>query len=76
MMSVATILNVIDYVAEATEQGLTRDQIMSNVLLILDQKFEQSILRGIADKKLGRLYGVPKKVDPIEFLHALAKKSD
>ena len=75
-ISVATLLNVIDYIAEATKQGLSRDQILTNVFLILDQEFEQSIMQGIADKKSGRLYRVPEKVDPIEFLQALASKAD
>ncbi len=75
-ISVATLLNVIDYVAEATKQGLSRDQILTNVFIILDQEFEQSIIQGIADKKSGRVYKAPDKIDPVKFLQALASKAD
>lgn len=73
-ITVATLLNMIDYVSEANKQGLSREQILANVFLILDHEFEQSIIRGITDKKSGRVYKVPEKIDPIEFLHALASK--
>ncbi len=73
MLSISGIKRVIDYASEATKQGLSRDQIMANGLIMLDQEFEQSVIRGIADKKSGRLYRVPESVDPIEFLHALAQ---
>ena len=74
-ITVATLLNMIDYVSEANKQDLSREQILANVFLILDQEFEQSIIRGIADKKSGRVYRVPDKIDPIEFLHSLTGKA-
>jgi hypothetical protein len=41
---------------------------------MLDREFEQSIVRGMADLKEGRLSRVPRDEDPAEFLRKLAAK--
>jgi hypothetical protein len=74
-ISTSTLLEVIDYVARASKQGQSRDQILTNVFLILDREFEQSIIRGIEDLKKRRFRTVPKGVDPINFLRNISRKA-
>jgi hypothetical protein len=74
-ISASTLLEVIDYVSKASSEGQPKDQILTNVFLMLDREFEQSILRGIEDMKRGRYRAVPSREDPIEFLRKLAEKA-
>lgn len=74
-ISAATLLEVIDYVSRASKEGQPKDQILTNVFLMLDREFEQSILRGMQDVKKGRYRRVPSGEDPIEFLRRLAEKA-
>ncbi|MGI0085887.1 MAG: hypothetical protein ACREBQ_12475, partial [Nitrososphaerales archaeon] len=68
-------LEVIDYVSRASKERQPKGQILTNVFLMLDREFEQSIIRGMEDmKKRERLLKVPKDEDPIEFLRKLAEK--
>lgn len=73
-ISASTLLEVIDYVARATKEDQPKDQILTNVYLMLDREFEQSIIRGLNDVKNGRIHRVPKGNDPIKFLQKLADK--
>jgi hypothetical protein len=73
-ISTSTLLEVIDYVARASTEGQSKSQILTNVFLMLDREFEQSIVRGMADLKEGRLSRVPQGEDPVEFLRKLAAK--
>lgn len=45
---------------------------MTNVYLMLDRQFEQSIAKGVRDLKEGRYRVVPKGEEPVEFLRKLA----
>jgi hypothetical protein len=75
-ISVPTLLEIVDYVSRAAKEGQPKDQILTNVYLMLDRQFEQSILRGLEDKqkKGKKMKTVPGGEDPIEFLRALAGK--
>ncbi|HXQ91915.1 MAG TPA: hypothetical protein VN739_02840 [Nitrososphaerales archaeon] len=75
-ISASTLLEIIDYVSRASKEGQPKDQILTNVYLMLDRQFEQSILRGLEDmKKKGRTRKVPRNVDPIDFLKKLARET-
>jgi hypothetical protein len=74
-ISASTLLEVIDYVSRASNEKQPKDQILTNVFLMLDREFEQSILRGMEDVKKGRYRQVPSSKDPIEFLRRLAGKA-
>jgi hypothetical protein len=74
-ISVSTLLEVIDYVSRASKEGQSKDQVLTNVFLMLDREFEQSILRGEEDLKKGRYRQVPIREDPAEFLRKLAEKA-
>lgn len=73
-ISTSMLLEVIDYVSRASKEGQTKSQILTNVYLMLDREFEQSIVRGTEDMKKGRVHKVPKGKDPVEFLEKLAEK--
>ena len=72
-ISSSVLLEVIDYVSRAAKEGQPKDQILTNVFLMLDREFEQSIVRGMEDMKKGSSRRVPKGKDPIDFLRNLAK---
>jgi hypothetical protein len=72
-ISSSTLLEVIDYVERAAKEGQPKEQILTNVYIMLDREFEQSILRGVGDMKSGRLHKVPTDEDPIALLRSLAK---
>ncbi len=75
-ISASTLLEVIDYVSRASKEGQPKDQILTNVFLMLDRQFEQSITRGLEDaKKRGRTKTVPKRTDPIDFPRKLASET-
>jgi hypothetical protein len=74
-ISASTLLEVIDYVSRASSEGQPKEQILTNVFLMLDREFEQSILRGMKDMKMGRYRKVPSREDPIEFLRKLAERA-
>jgi hypothetical protein len=74
-ISASTLLEIIDYVSRASVEGQPKDQILTNVFLMLDREFEQSILRGMEDMRKGRYRRVPAGEDPIEFLRKLAEKA-
>jgi hypothetical protein len=74
-VSTSTLLEIIDYVSRASIEGQPKDQILTNVFLMLDREFEQSVLRGMEDIKKGRYRRVPISADPIEFLRKLAEKA-
>jgi len=74
VISASTMLELIDYVSQASKEGQPKDQILTNVYIMLDREFEQSIIRGVEDEKRGRYRGVPRDEDPIEFLRKLAAK--
>jgi len=75
VISSSTLLEVIDYVSRASKEGQPKDQILTNVFLMLDREFEQSIIKGIEDQTAGRYEKVPKGEDPVEFLRKLAKRT-
>jgi hypothetical protein len=74
-ISASTLLEVIDYVSKASSERQPKDQILTNVFLMLDREFEQSILRGIEDVKKRKYHRVPSGKDPVEFLRKLAEKA-
>lgn len=74
-ISTSTLLEIIDYVSRASKEDQPKDQILTNVFLMLDREFEQSIIRGMQDMKKGRVHKVPKGKDPIGFLEKLAEKT-
>ncbi len=74
-ISTSTLLEIIDYVSRASIEGQPKDRILTNVFLMLDREFEQSILRGMEDMKKGRYRRAPSGEDPIEFLRKLAEKA-
>ena len=74
VISSSTMLEVIDYVSRASREGQPKEQILTNVYLMLDMEFEQSIIRGVEDAGRGRYKNVPKGEDPIEFLRKLAAR--
>ena len=74
-ISAATLLEIIDYVSRASKENQPKDQILTNVYLMLDRQFEQSIMRGLDDSKDKRqTKTVPKGSDPVEFLRKLASE--
>jgi len=75
MISSSTLLEVIDYVARAAREGQSKDQILTNVYIMLDMEFEQSIIRGVDDLKSGRLKKVPTGEDPVAFLRKLVNRT-
>lgn len=74
-ISTSTLLEIIDYVSRAAKEGQSKDQILTNVFLMLDREYEQSIIRGMEDIKKKRVHRVPRGKDPIEFLERLAEKT-
>lgn len=74
-ISASTLLEVIDYVSRASNEGQPKDQILTNVFLMLDREFEQSILRGMEDLKKGRYRRVPRGEEPVEFLKKLTESA-
>jgi len=74
-ISASVLLEVIDYVSKASTEGQPKDQILTNVFLMLDREFEQSIMRGIEDVKKGRYRQVPSGEDSIRFLRKLVEKA-
>ena len=73
-ISTSNLLEIIDYVSRATTERQSKSQILTNVFLMLDREFEQSIERGMSEFKEGKLNKVPKDQDPVKFLHELAAK--
>lgn len=74
-ISASTLLEVIDYVSRASKENQPKEQILTNVYLMLDRQFEQSIIRGLNDAKTkSRTKTVPKGSDPVEFLRKLASE--
>ncbi len=74
-ISTSTLLEIIDYVSRASNEGQPKNQILTNVFLMLDREFEQSIIQGMEDMKKGKSRRVPSGRDPIEFLRKLAERS-
>jgi hypothetical protein len=75
-ISASVLLEIIDYVSRASIERQPKDQILTNVFLMLDRQFEQSIVRGLEDtKKRGGTKTVPKGKDPVDFLRELASES-
>ena len=74
-ISASTMLEVIDYVSEASKEGKPKEEILTNVYLMLDRQFEQSIVKGIRDAREGKYRAVPKGEEPVEFLRKLAARS-
>jgi hypothetical protein len=74
-ISASSLLDVIDYVSRASKEGQSKDQILTNVFLMLDREFEQSIVTGIEDVRKGKVHEVPRGQDAVEFLKGLAKKA-
>ena len=73
-ISASTMLEIIDYVSRASKEGQPKDQILTNVYLMIDRQFEQSIVRGLEDARKSRTRIVPKGRDPIEFLRKFASE--
>ena len=71
-ISSSALLEVIDYVARAAKEGQPKDQILTNVYIMLDREFEQSVIRGVDDAKSRRVTTVPSREDPVAFLRKLA----
>ncbi len=74
-ISSSVLLEVIDYVSRAAIEGQPKDQILTNVYIMLDREFEQSIIRGVDDLKAGRLKKVPPGRDPVGFLRELVERA-
>ena len=75
-ITASTLLEVIDYVSRASKEEQTKDQILTNVFLMLDRQFEQSVIKGLEDaKKSGRTKTVPKGTDRVDFLRKLAAET-
>ena len=74
-ISASSLLEVIDYVSRASKEGQPKDQILTNVFLMLDREFEQSIMAGVEDLRHGRVHEVPKGQEAVEFLKGLAKQA-
>ena len=74
-ISSSTLLEVIDYVARAAKGGEPKDQILTNVYIMLDREFEQSVVRGVDEMKAGQVTTVPDEEDPVAFLRKLASRS-
>jgi len=73
-ISASGLVEVIDYVSRASKEGRSKDEILSNVFVMLDRECEQSIVRGMEDLKGGRLRRVPQGENPVKFLKELASK--
>ena len=73
-ISASSLLEVIDYVSRASKEGQPKDQILTNVFLMLDREFEQSIMSGIEDLRMGRTHEVPEGQDAVKFLRELARR--
>ncbi|MDG6934559.1 MAG: hypothetical protein JRN68_07645 [Nitrososphaerota archaeon] len=73
-ISASSLLEVIDYVSRASKEGQPKDQILTNVFIMLDREFEQSIVAGVEDASKGRVQVVPKGHDAVEFLRGLAER--
>jgi hypothetical protein len=73
-ISSSTLLEVIDYVERAAKEGQPKDQILTNVYIMLDREFEQSIIRGVGDERSGRYGKVTRGEDPIQALRRLTKR--
>ena len=73
-ISASSLLEVIDYVSRASKEGQPKDQILTNVFLMLDREYEQSIMAGVEDLRKERVHEVPEGHDPIQFLRELAKQ--
>lgn len=71
-ISTSTLLDVIDYVSRASRDAQPKEQILANVLIMLDQEFEQSVIRGTEDAKAQRVRMSPRGQDPVDFLRKLA----
>ena len=71
-ISSSTLLEVVDYVARAAKEGQPKDQILTNVYIMLDREFEQSVITGVEDMKTRRYTEVPGREDPVAFLKKLA----
>ena len=71
-ISSSTLLEVIDYVARAAKEGQSKGQILTNVYIMLDREFEQSVITGVEDMKTRRYTEVPGREDPVAFLKKLA----
>ena len=75
-ISASALLEIIDYVSRASVERQPKDQILTNVFVMLDRQFEQSIIRGLEDsKRRGGARTVPKGKDPVDFLRELADES-
>jgi hypothetical protein len=72
IISSSALLEVIDYVARAAKEEQPKDQILTNVYIMLDREFEQSVIRGAVDAKSGRVATVPSREDPVAFLRKMA----
>ena len=76
-ISASTLLEVIDYVSRASKENQPKEQILTNVYLMLDRQFEQSIMRGNSDaKSRSRTKTVPRGSDPVEFLRKLISERE
>jgi metal-responsive CopG/Arc/MetJ family transcriptional regulator len=73
-ISTSSLLELIDYISRASKEGRSKDEILTNVFIMLDREFEQSIIRGTEDMKQRRAKQVPSEKDPLEFLRELASK--
>lgn len=71
VISSATLQEVIDYVAGAAKEGQSKKQILTNVYIMLDREFEQSIVNGVEDMRTGGVKKVPADEGPVEFLRQL-----
>ena len=74
-ISASSLLEVIDYVSRASKEGQPKEQILTNVFLMLDREFEQSVMAGVEDASKGRIREVPKGHDAVEFLRELAEQA-
>lgn len=74
-ISASALLEVIDYVGRAAKEGQPKDQILTNVYIMLDREFEQSVIRGVEEMKSGRVKKVPAAENPIGFLRKLANQA-
>lgn len=73
-ISASSLLEVIDYVSRASKEGQPKGQILTNVFLMMDRGYEQSIVTGLDDLRQGRVHAVPKGEDAVEFLKGLARE--
>ncbi|MDG7012928.1 MAG: hypothetical protein JRN46_01710 [Nitrososphaerota archaeon] len=71
-ISASSLLEVIDYVSRASREGQPKEQMLTNVFIMLDREFEQSVVAGVEDAGKGRVREVPKGHDAVDFLRELA----